>query len=240
VEPAVAEHPAAAVDELARREVAEPRCRVVELHLGHAVAGVMDQHHADGLVTVLHQERGPAGSGTGAREAREEAADVLVVHRQHVPQVRVGDADLEHLVGSLVVPLTEQQDDEPHVDPGEHGVHRDHRPDAQQRVERDQHQARDQVQHAEPQHTGLQQRVDEQCGARPSQCVQPRHGLSPPGCSAAARRTSARSADARWRSTVTRATGRCGCPRASRRGCTTGPRRSRRRGGAPRSSRPGP
>ena len=57
--------------------------------------------------------------------------DVVAVHPQHVPEVLVGRADLEHLVGLLVVPLADQSADEEEVDTGQCDVHRDHRPDAE-------------------------------------------------------------------------------------------------------------
>src|SRR5450759_3824717 len=52
-EAAITEKPASPVDELTRQEVPEPRSDVVELDLGHTVACVADQHHANRLVATL-------------------------------------------------------------------------------------------------------------------------------------------------------------------------------------------
>src|SRR5690349_913902 len=54
-EPAVAEQPRPAEDELAGTEVAVPRCHVVELDLGDALALVAQDDDAGGLVAVLHE-----------------------------------------------------------------------------------------------------------------------------------------------------------------------------------------
>ena len=95
--------------------------------------------------------------------------------REHVPQVGVGTADLEHLVRRRVVPLGEQASDEEQVDPAEHDVHREHRPDLDEEVEHHEHDAGREVEHAEPEHPGLQQREDQQGRAGPAQQVQGIH-----------------------------------------------------------------
>ncbi len=71
------------------------------------------------------------------------------------------------------MPLAHQADDEVDVDAGEHGVHRDHRPDLDEGVEGHQDRAGEQVEGAEAQHPGLQERVDQQRAAAPSEDVEP-------------------------------------------------------------------
>ncbi|WP_246354766.1 hypothetical protein [Nocardioides ungokensis] len=83
------------------------------------------------------------------------------MHAEHVAEVLVVRADLDHGEGGLVVALADQAHDEPDVDHRQHGVHADHRPHADQRVEDDQDQAGDQVERAEPQHPCLQQGEDQ-------------------------------------------------------------------------------
>ena len=89
VEAALAEHAAAPPDELAGGEVAVARRDVVEQHAGHAVAVVAHQHHPDGLVAALDQEREPSGRGAVPDEVGLELQDVGAVDAQDVAQVLV-------------------------------------------------------------------------------------------------------------------------------------------------------
>src|SRR3954449_4259573 len=61
VEPPLAERGAAPPDELAGGEVAVAGCHVVQLDPGDTVAFVAHEHHADGLVVTLDEEREPTG-----------------------------------------------------------------------------------------------------------------------------------------------------------------------------------
>ena len=63
MEAVVGEDVAAPVDELARGEVAVLGQHIVEVDLRPAAARVVRQHHPDGPLATLHQERIRAGGG---------------------------------------------------------------------------------------------------------------------------------------------------------------------------------
>ena len=166
---------ALAPHELTGGEVAVPRGHVVQLHPGHPVAVVAEQHQADRLVATLHQEgraplRGPVPDQVGL-----VLQDVGAVHAHHVSEVLVVRADLEHLEGVLVVPCRDQLADVPEVDQGERDVHRHHRPDGERRVEAGEHDAREQVQHPEAKQACLHHRHDQERRAEPADQVEPGH-----------------------------------------------------------------
>src|ERR1035437_7898423 len=87
MEAAIAEQPAAPEDELPRREVAEPRCHVVQLDLRHPVADITDQHDTNGLITALYEICRLAGRQGAPDEPRLELLDVSSMDPQRVPQV---------------------------------------------------------------------------------------------------------------------------------------------------------
>ena len=178
-EAALAQHPAAAPDELARGEVAVSRGDVVELYPGHVAVGA-EQDDPDRLVPLDHDERVPVRPRTPV-EVGLEPADVVGMAGEHVAQVVVLGADLDHLEGLVVVPLPDQADDEEDVDAGHDGVHADHRPDPDQGVERQQDQAGHQVERrgtAAPGPAG---------GSRPAACCHPIRGGRASGRSARSR-----------------------------------------------------
>src|SRR5207248_6469077 len=116
-EPVVGEDVAAAIDELAGREVAVLRDHVVEVDLRAPGAGVMSKDDPDGTVAVLDQERVRTRA---EREAGVEPRDVVPVLLEDEPEVRVVRVHLEHLVRRLVVPMPQQPPEEYDVDDREY------------------------------------------------------------------------------------------------------------------------
>src|SRR4051795_5227018 len=116
VEPPLAQQAAATPDELAGGEVAVAGRHVVQLDAGDAVALAAHEHHADGLVVTLDEEREPARCGAVPDEVGLELQDVGSVDAQHVPQVLVLRSHLEHLEDGLVVASRHEPADVPEVD----------------------------------------------------------------------------------------------------------------------------
>ncbi|QGN56813.1 hypothetical protein [Tetrasphaera sp. HKS02] len=97
-----------------------------------------------------------------------------------MPQVRLVGAHRHDLVDLVVAPLAQQAHDEEQVDPGDDGIHRDHRPDVQDGVEDGQRHAGREVEQPKTQDARLQQRIHEQGRTGPAQSLdRPRcHGES--------------------------------------------------------------
>ena len=135
----------------------------------------MDQHHTHRLVAALHQERQATVGRTVPDEIRLELEDVGSVDPQHVAQVLVVRADLQHVEGLLVMSGAHQRPDVPEVDQAESDVHRDHRPDLERGVERGEHHAGEEVEDTEAQNSCLHHREDQQRRPAPADQVQPGH-----------------------------------------------------------------
>ena len=154
-EAVVAKHPAAAPDERAWGEVTEARADPVEVDVRRAVTAVVEQHDADRLVAALDEEGAATVSAPVPRQVGLVDQHVLLVHVEHVPEVRVGRPDLEHLEGGLVVARGDQRADVPEIDRSQGDVHRHHRPDAERCIEACEHDAGGDVEHPEAEHPGL-------------------------------------------------------------------------------------
>jgi hypothetical protein len=135
----------------------------------------VDQHHADHLVAAGDEEGGPVGRGRVPPEAGVEPGDVGAVDPHRVREKVIGDAHPHDLVLALVVPGREKAVQVHDVDDGEHHVEPHHRPHVQRAVVADENEAADQVEGAQPQDRGLQQRPDQQRRPGPADDLQPVH-----------------------------------------------------------------